>query len=115
MDGLPDLNELNEEIQYLLQHEDEVFQLNPPEAQEQDQEQINEEFQIQVQNNVVVPEQQNSPINYLDEEIPYEHLMGSDEAQEQDKDAVPDNSDVNMNDLLPKYLAPCNPQPYQMI
>lgn len=86
-----------EEIQYLLQHDDEVFQLDP----QQPQEPLPMKDEIVPQENIIVPVLQGPPLNLLDEEIPYDHLIASE--------------DEDMEEDVPEQLVPEPDQEHQHI
>lgn len=87
-DELPNLNEQNVEFQYLVQYEGEVFQINPQEHLEQEQDQIDENLQLQ--GNVVLsvpqplanlglPVPHDSPGFSSEDEVSLNQLLSSDD------------------------------------
>lgn len=60
----------NEEVQYLLQHENEVFQLNP-----QEQEPMDVADDLHHNQNINIPVVPGSPINWLVDEVPLDQLV----------------------------------------
>lgn len=93
----------NEQVQYLLQHENEVYMLNP-QPEEQDLMQLanelhqNQQLGLDLNQAINIPQMQGSPVNYLDEEIPLDQLIGSDD--EEDGDSAEHLQDVRIDQVL---------------
>lgn len=80
-----EINDLqaNEQIQCLLQHENEVFMLNPQAEEElmqlADDMHQNQQNQLDLNQIINIPHLQGSPINFMVEEVPLDQLLGSDD------------------------------------